>query len=407
MEETGAAALSGVRVVDLTQFEAGTSCTQSLAWLGAEVIKVEPPGKGEQGRGISSVAGMDSYYFMSLNANKHSITANLKHEKGRKLVLSLVEKADVFVENFAPGVIERLGFGWDVLQKLNPKLVYAQIKGFAPDGPFAKYLSFDKIAQAAGGAMAVTGEADGPPLQSGLNIGDSGTGIHCALGIVAALYQRKVTGRGQRIEVAMQEAVVNFGRIQFASLANTGKPAQRFGNGSVPGVGTSPAGAYQCKGGTPNDYCYVYTSRAGNEHWERVLKVIGREDLRDDPRFTSVDDRYLNRSEVDEIVSAWTRQHDKLSVMKAFGEAGVPAAATFDTNDLVNDEHLRKRGSIVSVHHPQRGEFTMPGFPVRMSDSHVPVEVSPLLGADNERVYGKLLGLDEATIAALREEKAL
>ena len=223
------AALDGIRVVDLTQFEAGTSCTETLAWLGAEVIKVEPPGKGEQGRYAHAGSG-DSPYFMLLNANKRSVTCNLKSEDGKKLLSKLIAEADVFVENFAPGVIERLGFSYDVVRGINPRMIYAQIKGFAPDGPFAKYLAFDPIAQAAGGGLSITGETDGRPLKPGLNVGDSGAGLHAVIGIVSALYQRQATGEGQRIEVSMQDAVINFGRIAYAAQAMFGKPAPRAGN---------------------------------------------------------------------------------------------------------------------------------------------------------------------------------
>ena len=400
-------ALHGVRVVDLTQFEAGTSCTQTLAWLGAEVIKVEEPTKGEQGRSASADRpGADSYYFMLLNANKQSVTANLKSEKGRGLLRALIEKSDVFVENFAPGVIERLGFGYETVCRINPRIVYAQIKGFAPDGPYGKFLAFDMIAQATGGAMAITGEPDGRPLKPGLTIGDTGTGLHCAIGILAALYQRQFTGRGQYIEVAMQEAVINYARISYASQALWGKPAPRVGNQSILGT-NSPSESYPCKGGGPNDYCYIYTSRATSQHWDRLLKFIGREELVGDSRFATAQMRFKHRDEVDVMVSNWTRKFDKHTVMKMLGEAGVPAGAVFDTQELSSDPHLHRRGAFVTVKHPVRGDFTMPGWPVHMSESKVPIEAAPLLGAHNREIYGGLLGLTPDELTTLRDAKAI
>ena len=400
------AALDGIRVVDLTQFEAGTSCTETLAWLGADVIKVEPPGKGEQGRTAHDKDGYDSHYFLLLNANKRSVTCNLKSDEGRALLTRLIEHSDVFIENYAPGVIERLGFGYDVVKKINPRIVYAQIKGFAPDGPYAKFLAFDPIAQAAGGGLSITGEEDGRPIKPGPNVGDTGAGLHCTIGILAALFQRQASGIGQRIEVSMQDAVINFGRIAYAAQALFGKPAPRAGNQSII-AGTSPSEVYPCKGGGPNDYCYVYTTRAGNHQWLNLLKVVGREDLNEDPRFVTPKMRQRNYREVDEIVSAWTRQYDKRTVMKILGDAGVPASAVFDTVELSNDPHLRERGTFVKVTHPNRGDFVMPGFIVKMTGSRVPVKSAPLLAADNKAVYGDLLGVSAAELDELRNKQVI
>ena len=399
-------ALNGVRVIDLTQFEAGPSCTETLAWLGADVIKIEPL-SGEQSRGASTdQRGVDSPYFMLLNANKRCVTLNLKDEKGKLILRELITKGDVFIENFGPGTIERMGFSYDEVKKINPRIIYAQIKGFAPDGPYANYLSFDMIAQATGGAMSINGHPDGPPLRSGATIGDSGSGLHTALGIMAALYQRVTTGGGQRIEVVMQEVVPNLCRISYAAQALGGKPAIRNGNQSLLGS-TSPSEAYPCKGGGPNDYCFIYSSRATNRHWERLLEFMGRDDLKGDPRYTTPEKRYENRASVDEMLSAWTRNYDKREVMKMLGEAGVAAGAIFDTRDLSDDPHLRKRGTFVTVRHPVRGDFTMPGFPVKMSDSFVPVTCAPLLGAHNDEVYGEVLGMSNDQIAALRTDKVI
>jgi formyl-CoA transferase len=400
-------ALAGVKVVDLTQFEAGTSCTETLAWLGADVVKVEEPTQGDQGRRASTEKpGLDSYYFMLLNANKRSVTCNLKDEGGRALLRELIKAGDVFIENFGPGTIERLGFGYETVKQLNPRIIYAQIKGFAPDGPYGNFLSFDMIAQSVGGALATTGDADQRPIKPGPTIGDTGTGLHCAIGILAALYQRQVTGRGQRIEVAMQEAVINFSRIAYGSQMLWGKAPERNGNRSVLGT-SAPSDTYPCKGGGPNDYCFIYTSRAANHQWHRLLKVIGREELIEDPRFATPPDRLRHIDDVDALITAWTLQRDKVEVMETLGHAGVPAGAVFDTNELINDPFLRKRGMFTTVQHPVRGDVTMPGWPVKMSDSEVAVVASPLLGQHNEDVLREWLGYDKARVQELKAANAI
>ena len=401
------AALAGVRVIDLTQFEAGTSCTESLAWLGADVIKVEPPSRGDQGRRLSSDnPGVDSYYFILLNANKRSVTLNLKEEAGKEILRELVKHGDVFVENFAPGAIERLGFGYDELKQINPRIIYAQVKGFAQDGPYERFLSFDMIAQAAGGGFAITGEKGGPPVKPGPNAGDTGTGLHLALGITAALYQRQLTGQGQRIEVAMQESVINYCRVSYDPYLTTGKPPSR--NGALgANANRAPSGIFPCKGGGENDWCYIHPTRAGNQSWERLLKAIGREDLLDDPRFATPQLRFEHRDEVNGIVAEWTRSRDKREVMEVIGAAGVPAGAVFDNADLANDPALRKRGMFVEVEHPVRGKFVMPGWPVKMSASQVPLTPAPLLGQHSEEVLGEVLGYSPEQVANLREQQVL
>jgi formyl-CoA transferase len=396
-------ALAGVRVIDLTQFEAGTSCTESLAWLGADVIKVEEPTKGDQGRFASTEQpGVDAYYFLLMNANKRSVTLNLKEEAGKEILRELIRHGDVFVENFGPGAIERLGFGYDEVRKINPRIIYAQVKGFAPEGPFGKFLSFDMIAQAAGGAFAITGEPDGLPSKPGPNVGDTGTGVHTAMGILAALYQRQLTGEGQRIEVAMQESVINYCRVSYTTPMQHGRATARNGSKS-PNANSAPNGLYPCRGGGPNDYVYLYPSRANNNHWERLLKLMGREELIDDPRFANPRVRFEHREEVDELVSSWTRQHDKREVMELVGGAGVPCGAVFDNLELQNDPFLRQRGMFVEVEHPTRGKVVMPGWPVKMSNSHIPLEPAPLLGQHNEQIYGELLGYTPDKVAALRD----
>src|SRR5215475_3093613 len=270
--------LDGVQILDLSQFEAGPSCTETLAWLGAEVVKVENPKGGEAGRGLGSgpQPGADAYYFMIYNANKKSVTVNLKSERGLQLVKDMAKQADVFVENFAPGAIAPLGLGWEELHALNPRLVYAQVKGFGQGSPYESNLAFDMIAQACGGTMAITGERDGRPCKPGPTLGDIGTGMLLAIGILGALYQRHTTGKGRRLQIAMQDAQFQNTRGAFVQHARSGEPAMRNGAKPLAG-GMAPSGIYPCSPGGPNDYVFLFTSHNNPQHWRRLLTVIGQE----------------------------------------------------------------------------------------------------------------------------------
>lgn len=385
------AALDGVRIIDLSQFEAGTSCTQFLAWLGADVIKIEPP-EGEQGRNASrDVPDKDAYYFLLLNANKRSVVLDLKTEGGKDLLRRLIERADVFIENYAPGTIERLGFDYETVRKINDTIIYAQIKGFDPDGPYGEYLALDSIAQAAGGGVSITGYPE-RPVRAGPTVGDTGTGLHMAIGILAALYQRRSTGEGQRVTVAMQEAVINYCRVAYAGGLVSGKAAGRYGNGYP--VANAPAEIYPCHPGGPNDYVMVYTSRSpSSKQWDRLLDIIGRPDLKGDPRFATQPVRARHKAEVDELMTTWTRGRSKWDAMRILCEAGVPASAVFDTFELQTDPHLNGNGTFVTVDHAGRGKVVMPGWPVRMSGSAVPITAAPLLGEHTAEVLKELLGI--------------
>ncbi len=399
-------ALADIKVLDLTQFEAGTSCTEALAWMGADIIKVENPNGGDQGRNASTdEEGMDSPYFMLLNANKRSITLNLRSPRGSEIFTEMLKQADVMIENFAPGTIERLGFGYEAVREINPRIVYAQIKGFGA-GPYENYVSFDMIAQSVGGSLSLTGTTETEPLKPGPTIGDTGTGLHCAIGILAAVHQRERTGYGQRIQVAMQDAVINFSRIAFARQTATGTAAVRSGNRSALGT-TAPSGLYPCKGGGLNDYCFIYTSRAGNRHWDRLLKAIGRTDLIDDERFNSPQKRWTNHDEVDRLLTEFTQSRTKQDVMKTLGDAGVPAGAVYDTMEITQDPALQQREMVVTVDHPKRGKFTLPGWPVKMSDSHVDIDRSPLLGEHNAEIYAEWLGLSAQDLEDLKAQDAI
>jgi crotonobetainyl-CoA:carnitine CoA-transferase CaiB-like acyl-CoA transferase len=397
--------LEGVRVVDFTQFEAGPSCTEALAWLGAEVVKIENPKTGDPGRRLRpGQPDDDPWYFHQFNANKKSVTLNLKSPRGLEIVKELLKKADVTIENMAPGTIERLGLGYDAVKELNPGIIYCQVKGFGAGSPYEKNLAFDMIAQAAGGPTSVTGYGDRPPVKPGPSFGDTGTGMLMAISILAALRKRDRTGKGQRLQVAMQDAMIHYMRVPFSRTQLSGQAQLRGGSDRSQPGGLVPSALYPCKPGGPNDYVYVFTSRANPEHWTRLLKAIGREDLVGDPHYDTNQARSARAAEVDEIIAQWTRQHSKEDAMKIIGEAGVPAGAVFDTLELMNDSSLAARGIMQRIEHPTTGEVTMPAWPVRFDGAPPRVKPSPLLGQHNAAVLGDWLGIGSAEVEALRAE---
>jgi formyl-CoA transferase len=348
----------------------------------------------------------DPYYFHVFNANKRSMTVNLKSPKGLTVVKDMLRQADVCIENFAPGAIERLGLGYDVVRDLNPAIIYAQVKGFGEGSPFERNLAFDMIAQACGGTFSVTGDPDGPPTRPGLSLGDTGTGMLMAITILGALYKRRETGQGHRLQVAMQDAIMHYMRINFATQGRTGKAAERGGS-KVPGVRNAPMGLYPCAPGGPNDYVYIMTSRANPEHWDRLLKVMGREGLIGDPRYADAFARLEREAEVDSIIAAWTRGHTKLDAMRAVGNAGIPAGAVLDTMELQNDKTFEDRGIMQVMRHPVHRDFKMPGWPVRIDGKPPLVTSSPVLGEHTDTVLSEWLGLNGQAVEALRAEGAI
>ena len=400
-------ALSGIRVIDLTQFEAGTSCTQMLAWLGADVIKIEEPTRGDPGRTAMASAdnGHDSSYFMNLNSNKRSVTINLKSEEGRAIFFELIKQGDIVAENMAPGAIERLGIGWDELKAVNPRIILARIKGFGTYGPYSEYKSFDPVAQAAGGAVCATGTADSPPVRPGITIGDTGTGMHTVIGILAALWQRQTTGKGQQVEVSMQDAVVNVARIWMNSYADTGQSPPR--RGGARWAGRPGSGLFRCAPGGPDDYVFMTANVRRTRMWHALLRTIGRDDLIEDPVYSDPSGHPEAAEEINDIIEAWTTKHTKHEAMRILGEAGVPCSACFNADDIYNDAHLRERGMIVSYDHPERGRFIMPGCPVKLEDSPVEVTAPPLLGQHTESVLGELLGYSPEEASRLRTAKVV
>lgn len=398
-------ALEGVRVLDLTQFEAGPSCTLVLAWMGAEVIKVEEPTRGDQGRRLGAQQpGQDGWYFLLLNANKRSITLNLKRPDGLAIFKDLLRHADILVENFAPGTIENLGLGYDVVKALNPRLIYASIKGFGSSGSYSEYKSFDMIAQAMGGAYSLTGMPDGPPLKPAPTVGDTGTGLHTAIGILSAYIQRLKTGTGQRVELSMQESVVNLLRPNFRQHYTTQQPVPRVGFG---GGGRDLTDLFACHPGGPNDYVFIRGTGVSETVWNDLLRVMGREELLGDARYSTPEARAARRQEVNAIFAEYCRKHTKRQVMTAVGPLGIPCGAVQDTMEVMHDPHLLERGMIAEVQHPAAGAFAMPGCPIRLEDSPVELQAAPMLGQHNEEIYSSLLGYSAEDLQRLRSEGVL
>jgi formyl-CoA transferase len=394
-------ALEGIRVIDFTHDQAGPSCTQMLAWLGADVIKIERPPNGDRARKLwnSDNPNVDSFFFLLLNSNKRSTVIDLKTDEGKEIARRLIKECDVVAENLGPGVMNRLGLGYDAVKKLNPRAVYASVKGFGSYGPYSDYKCFEPVAQATSGAMSVTGEAGGPPMLNGANIGDSGTGMHLAMAILAALVQRGRTGRGQLVEVAMQEAVLNLTRVKFTPTLATGRPLERTGNRSTTG---SYADLVRCRGDGVNEYVYMILPPDNPAMFEAMVQVIGRPDLLSDDRFCTPAARAKNAAALTEVIEGWARRHDKREVMKAFAGRGIVCGAVFDTAEVLADAHLRERGTIVDLDHPTRGRFSTIISPLRLSESPVEPRRAPLYGEHTGDVLQHLAGYSAEEVAALR-----
>ncbi len=392
------APLEGIRILDLTQVQAGPSCTQLLAWLGADVIKVEEPGVGDRTRRERATdPGLDSFYYLVFNANKRSLTLNLKSEEGVGLFKRLVGISDVVVENYGPGRMERFGLGYDALRAANERIVYATIKGFGTYGPYAGVKSFEHIAQAMGGAMSANGETDGEPLFVAPGVGDSGTGLHCAIGILAALRQRDKDGASQRVEVSMQDAVVNLMRIRMLDTLADGAPIARSGNR----IWYAPSMIYPCYPCGPDDYIGLVLS---GDSWDTILAVAGRGELIGDARYATDEARRENAREVERIISGWTRTVTKREAMETLVPLGIACGMVQDTREVLDDPHLRARDMVVEVEDAKRGDYTALGNPIKISSNDVAIEPPPLLGEHSGELLGSLLGLDDAAIGRLRGE---
>ncbi len=401
-------ALEGIRVIDMTHDQAGPSCTQMLAWLGAEVIKVEmADGIGDRSRWLRrDDPNLDSYFFLLLNNNKKSTTLNLRDPKGKELFKTLIKDADIMAENRGPGAMDRLGLGYEDLKTINPRLIYAAVKGFGSYGPYSDYKCFEPVAQATSGALSCTGFDDRPPAVLGANVGDSGTGMHAVIGILAALVQRNVSNQGQLVEVAMQEAVLNLTRVRFTGTLTDGsaEPRQASHEGRRPG---SVGGLFVCAPGGSNDYVYLMLPPDNPGMFPLAMGAMGRSDLIEDKRFSTPESRTANAEELGKIIEKWIGQRDKRDVMSAFAGAGVPCGAVYDTSEVMADPHLRERETITEIKHPTRDTYPMIGSPVRLSASSVKVTRAPLYGEHSDEIFSTLGGLSQADILELRNDKVI
>ena len=407
-------ALEGVRILDMTHVQSGPTCTQLLAWFGADVIKVERPGVGDATRGqLRDIPDVDSLYFTMLNHNKRSITLNTKSVEGKNIFTRLIEECDVMVENFAPGALDRMGFSWERIQEINPRMIYASVKGFGP-GPYEDCKVYENVAQCTGGGASTTGFDGGPPTVTGAQIGDSGTGLHLALGIAAALFQRVTSGRGQRVECAMQDGVLNLCRVKLRDqqrLAHGplteypqypngtfGEAAPRAGNASG---GGQPGWVVKCRGWEtdPDAYTYVIAQAAA---FEGLARTIGHEDWLDDPEWNTPKARLPKMEEMFEEIEKWTMTKSKFEVMEILTPLNVPCGPVLSMKELAEEESLRASGTVVEIDHPTRGKYVSVGNPIKLSDSTTAVERSPLLGEHTDQILSEVLGMNSADIEAAR-----
>ena len=413
-------ALKGIKVLDFTHVQSGPTCTQLLAWFGADVIKVERPGSGDPTRGqLVDVPGADSLYFTMLNHNKRSLTLNTKNETGKRILERLIKKCDVLVENFAPGAMERMGFGWEQIQKLNPRMIMASVKGFGP-GPYEDCKVYENVAQCAGGAASTTGFLDGPPTVTGAQIGDSGTGLHLALGIVTALYQRHETGIGQRVLAAMQDGVINLCRVklrdqqrlvagplteysQYGDGIDFGDTTPRAGNDSG---GGQPGRILKCKGWEtdPNAYTYFITQAAA---WPKICKAINKPAWVDDPNYATPNARLTRLNEVFDAIESWTMTKTKFEVMQICNPLDIPVGPILSMKEISEEESLRETGTIVEIDHPERGKYLSVGCPVKLSASPAEVKRSPLLGEHTKEILRSELGYTDNELDEILESGAV
>ncbi len=390
-------ALHGIRIIDVARFYAGPYCPMLLGDLGAEVIKIEEPAAGDGQRALAPLIGGQGYPFLIVSRNKKGITLNLKAERGKEIFKELVAKGDVVIENFAPGVMDKLGLGYHELRKVNPEIIFASVSGFGQKGPYRSRVAYDMIAQATGGMMAVTGYPDQPPLRVGPSIADFVASLHAAIAILAALYHRQQAGHGQAIDISMQDCMWAITAVEFsAPYFLTGKPLPRWGNRQHQ---CAPYNAYQATDG------YVVIATTTDGQWQSLLKVMGREEFSGAPHFATPSQRVAHVEQVDALVAEWTKTKTVAQVLAELGDSRVPCAPILDIGEVANDPHLLARDMVVEVNQPGAGEIKVPGSVFKLSETPGEAKLpAPSLGQHNEEVYCGLLGYPKEQLASLAEE---
>jgi formyl-CoA transferase len=412
--------LSGIKVIDFTGVQAGPACTQLLAWYGADVLKVERPNGGDVTRKqLRDIPDVDALYFTMLNSNKRSITINTKTPEGLAVMEKLIKNADVLVENFAPGAMDRMGLSWEHIQELNPRLIYGSVKGFNDESSWKDLKVYENVAQAAGGAASTTGFWDGPPTISGGALGDSNTGYHLAIGILTALIGRERTGRGQKVSVSMQDAVLNLCRVKLRDqqrLERAGylEEYPQYPNGTftdaVPrggnaGGGGQPGWILKCKGWEDDPNAYIYFT-IQEQNWARTCEVIGRPEWKDDPKYATARARQPHIFEIFDEIEKWLADKTKYEAVDILRRFEVPCAPVLSMKEIAHDPDLRKSGTIVEVEQKERGTYLTVGSPVKFSGFTPDVKGAPLLGEDTDDVLAEL-GYSADEIAGMHAQKVV
>jgi formyl-CoA transferase len=412
--------LDGVRIIDFTHVQAGPACTQLLGFYGADVIKVERPGSGDVTRSqLRDVPGADALYFTMLNGNKRSLTLDTKTKEGKEVLEAMIKTSDVLVENFGPGALDRMGFSWERIQELNPKMIMASVKGFSEGHSYEDLKVYENVAQCAGGAASTTGFWDGPPTVSAAALGDSNTGMHLAIGILTALMQRQKTGKGQKVSCSMQDAVLNLCRVKLRDQQRLDKvgyleeypqyPHGTFSDvvprGGNAGGGGQPGWVLKCKGWETDPNAYIYFTIQGHA-WEPITKAIGKPEWATDPGYMTAQARQDKIFDIFKTIEEWLKNKTKYEAVDILREYDIPCAPVFSMKELAESPDLRKSGSIVEVDHKVRGKYLTIGSPIKFSDLEIEVKPSPVLGEHTDEVL-RDLGYGKEDIARLHAAKAV
>lgn len=413
-------ALEGIKIIDFTHVQAGPACTQLLAWFGADVIKVERPGSGDVTRNqLRDIPDADALYFTMLNSNKRSISLNTKTPEGKEVLEKLIRESDVMVENFAPGALDRMGFTWERIMELNPKMILASVKGFSDGHHYEDLKVYENVAQCAGGAASTSGWWDGPPTVSGAALGDSNTGMHLAIGILAALRGRDKNGKGQKVAVSMQDACLNLCRVKLRDQQRLDRvgyleeypqyPHGEFTDvvprGGNAGGGGQPGWVLKCKGWETDPNAYIYFTIQGHA-WAPICDAIGKPEWKEDPAYMTAEARQPHINDIFATIEDWLADKTKYEAVDILRQFDIPCAPVLSMKEIAADKSLRESGTIVEVDHKKRGKYLTIGSPIKFSDMDIEVTGSPLLGEHTDEILEEL-GYDTDKIEEMHKSGAV